>query len=143
MVPNASSKPRALVSFRIFAPELIPDQITEDLDIQPDHKHLKGDYPRDNPKFRAAKGGMWLLQSKLPDTEVFEDHLDNILSNLEGKADYILNLGKYATLDFYCVLYEQEGFELSASILGRIAKLGAALGVVVYPSNNEVSDSVD
>jgi hypothetical protein len=139
MESSEPSKPRTWVSLRIFAPELIPDEITAILKVQPDRQHLKGDYPNNNPKYSAYKNGMWSLDSKLPEEESFEAHLDNVLSAVEPNAEYILRLSQTATVDFYCVLFDQIGFQLSPQILQRIVNIGATLGVSVEPPMDEAN----
>lgn len=74
---------------------------------------------------------MWTLKSKLSELEPFEAHLDGILALVEPKREYLRELGKSVTIDFYCVLYDQTGFQLSPQILERIAGIGATLGVTV------------
>jgi len=125
------------VGIRIFAPGLLPEDVTRNLQILPDHAHHQGDYPRNNPKYSAYKHGMWSLKSKISEKESLESHLDNLLSILEPKRSYINLLAQDATVDFYCVLYSQSGFQLSPQILKRIGDLGATFGVVLYGDDDE------
>jgi Domain of unknown function (DUF4279) len=128
-----TSSPQATdVAFRIFGPNIDPEAITAELGAIPDVTYRRGDPRRHNPR-RTYEHGMWLLDSKLPRTEPLEVHLDSVLSLLEPKQSYISALSEHATVDFYCVLYEQHACELSAPILGRIAALGATLGIATYP----------
>jgi hypothetical protein len=123
---------RTHVSIRIFSPNLSPEDVTRNLELTPDHTHHPGDYPRSNPKYSPYKHGMWLLNSKLPEEQSLESHLDNLLSILEPKRAYINLLAQDAMVDFYCVLYSQSGFQLSPQILKRIGDLSAIFGVVLY-----------
>ena len=129
---KTESSPLTNVSFRIFAPGLIPEEVTRNLEIMPDHAHREGDYPGNNPKYSVYKHGMWLLKSKIAEEEPLESHLDKLLSIMESKRPYINQLAQHATVDFYCVLYSQSGFQLSHQILKRMGELGSTFGVVVY-----------
>lgn len=128
---KTNSSTHTSVSFRIFAPGLLPEDVTKNLQITPDHIHHEGDYPQNNPKYSAYKHGMWLIKSRSPDDQSLEVHLDNLLSLLEPQRSYISSLAQQATVDFSCYLYLQSGFQLSSQILKRIADLGAAFDVVL------------
>lgn len=132
-VSSTDNDQLTLVSFRIFAPGLNPQSVTEKLGIEPDHMHLEGDYPRGNPKYSAYKQGMWLLRSKLGSSDSVEKHLEHLLSILEPKRDAIISLSTSADVNFSFDLFNLRGFQLSAQLLGRIADLGASLGGTVYP----------
>lgn len=132
------TSPRSRVCFRIFSPNLDPEDVSRNLGLSPDHSHYQGDYPQGKPTFTAYRHGMWLLRSKLPNEHSLETHLGDLLSILESKQSYIKALAQSATVDFSCTLYSQNGFQLSPQILSRIANLGAILGVVVYPGDSEV-----
>ena len=139
---ETQSSTRTQVSIRIFAPGLIPEDVTKNLQITPDYMHHQGDYPRNNPKYSAYKHGMWSLESKIPEEETLESHLDNLLSVLEPNRSYINQLAKGATVDFYCVLYSQSGFQLSPKILKRIGDLGIIFGVVLYGNDESPPQSI-
>ncbi|MBL8131866.1 MAG: DUF4279 domain-containing protein [Anaerolineae bacterium] len=137
---NMLNKPRTKVGFRIFAPSLDPSKVSQVLGLTPDHTHLVGDYPRDNPRYNPYKHGMWALHSKLLSEEPFTMHLENLLSILEPKQKQILELSEKNSVDFSCSLFSQSGFQLPPNLLRRIANLGATLGVDVYPSNEASKD---
>ena len=131
---------RTHVSIRIFAPNLLPEDVTANLQITPDHVHHQGDYPRNNPKYSPYKHGMWLVRSKVSEREPLEAHLDALLSVLESNLSYIKALPKVTTVDFYCVLYSQSGFQLSPEVLKRMGDCGAVFGVVLYNNNDSLSE---
>ena len=131
---------RTQVSFRISEPHLIPEEVTKNLNLRPDHVHRQGDFPKANPKYSVYKHGMWLLKSKLSEEQPLETHLDSLLSILEPNRPYIQLLSQSASVDFYCILYAQGGFQLSSRILKRISALEAVLGVVVY-NDDVISDA--
>ena len=129
---------RTHVSIRIFAPYLLPEDVTKNLQILPDHIHHQGDYPRNNPNYSAYKHGMWLLNSKTMEDQPLEAHLDNLLTILEPNSSYLKRLAQETTIDVYCVLYAQSGFQLSPQILKRLGDLGITFGVVLY--NDDASN---
>ena len=137
---DTTDLPGARVKFRIFAPGLEPETITQKLGLNPSHTHRQGDYPRGNPKYTAYKHGMWALDSPLALNESFEAHLDALLALLEPQHAYICTLAESATVDFYCTLFWQNGFQLPPQILSRIADLRAAFGVVVYPADSDLPE---
>jgi Domain of unknown function (DUF4279) len=126
---------RSLVSFRIFATGLDPDEITKSLGLVPDHKHHTGDHIRGNPERPQYKHGMWSISSTLQPEALFEEHLDDLLRRLEPKTSEIKYLSSQVTVDFFCSLFDQNGFQLSPSILARIAGLGAMFGVDIYSAD--------
>jgi hypothetical protein len=130
------------VSFRIFAPNLLPEDVTKTLQLTPDYIHHQGDFPNNDPKYSPYKHGMWLLRSKVSDGEPLESHLQNLIALLEPKRTYISQLAQSATVDFYCVLYSQNGFQIPPNVLQRIGNLGATFGVILYPDTGQSQQSV-
>lgn len=128
-----SNNPITRVSFRIFSSELNPDVVSQLLSLSADHTHVKGSYPRNDPKYSPYKHGMWVIDSKLSHDETLSAQVEDLLSVLEPRQEHILKLSEANTVDFYCTLFAQNGFDLAPDLLKRIANLGAAFGVTVYP----------
>jgi len=134
MEPDETEYPaRTHVSIRIFAPNLLPEEITQNLELTPNRTHHQSDYPRNDSKYSAYKHGMWMLNSNIPEDQPLEEHLNSLLTLLEPKKSYIQSLAKHATVDFCCTLYAQNGFQVSPQLLKRIADLEITFGVTVYP----------
>jgi hypothetical protein len=131
-----------VVSFRIFNPDLDPINVSQELELTPEHMHNRGDFPKGNPRYAPYKHGMWILRSKLPGQKPLDEHLKDILSVLEPKKEIILKLAKSNTVDFYCSLFEQNGFNLSPEILAGISDIGAALRVSFSAFIEDDSDVV-
>ena len=129
---DANDPPWCRASFSIFGPELIPDDISRMLGLVPDHTHLKGDYPANNPGHAPYPHGMWLLKSRLQRYESLETHLEALLTVLIRRQSEIQKLSEVYTVRFSCSLHNTIGFELPPSILGQIASLSAKFGVSVY-----------
>ncbi len=76
------------------------------------------------------------MRSQLPDSASLDQHLKALLTVLEPKTSAIQELKNrgYAP-EFYCGLFLDEwnqGTTLSPETLGRIAALGAELGLDIY-----------
>jgi hypothetical protein len=124
------------VGFRIYAPELKPNLVSELLGLEPTHTHLRGDYRHNNPKYTPYKHGMWSLGSKLTAAEPLSEHLESLLAVLEPKREQLLKLSEENEVDFFCSLFSQGGLWLSADLLRRIADLGADLSADIYPPDD-------
>jgi len=121
-IGSTQSAAVTIVSFQIFSPNLVPEDVAINLG-QPDHIHHAGDYPRNDPKYSAYKDAMWSIDSKISNSQPLEVHLDKLLLSLEPKQAYIRSLSQTTTVNFYCDLFGQIGFQLSAQILQRISNL--------------------
>lgn len=121
------------VTLRIFASGLDPEEVTRNLGVLPDHQHYQGDYPRHNPRYSAYKHGMWCLDSKIDPHLSLEQHIQSIVQAVDAKRSYIKMLSETATVDFYCVLRNGYGFQLSPQVLEASAKLGATFGITIEP----------
>ena len=120
-------------SFRIMGDAVEPAAITEKLGLTPDHSHRKGDI-RKKSQNGVHRSGMWLISSKLPEGESLENHLRDLLRQLEPHHTYLHSLSDHAQFDFFCGVFDMEfsGFELSPMTLQQIADLEAILGVAIY-----------
>jgi len=128
---------RVHVSFRFTSDALDPRLVTQELGITPESAHRKGAVTliRGVPRGRRATG-VWIMSSQLPDSAFLDQHLKALLTVLEPKAKAIQELkDKGYAPEFYCGLFLEdwnEGTTLSPDTLGRIAALGAQLGLDVY-----------
>jgi hypothetical protein len=129
-------QPLTYVSFSIRSEHLDPQIVEDTLGLVADHKHKRGDLPKNDPKFAPYKHGMWSLDSTLAAERPFTDHLESLLDILEPKRDNILKFAKEHSVRFFCSLYSHIGFELPSQLVGRIAAIGADFGVSVYPPDN-------
>ena len=125
MTQNDDDSPTTIVSFRVFSPDLDPNEVTQVLQMNPDSMHQKGDYPRGDPKYSPYKHGMWTLESKIAKEEP--------LIVLEPQREGLQELSQHHIVDFYCSLFWQNGYDLPAQLVKRMAGIGAGIGVSVYP----------
>lgn len=136
------TQPRTRVSLRVFGEHIDPDAISAKVGLPSDHQHRVGD-PIGATRDGIYQHSMWALRSTSPANAPLEVHLEDILSRIESNEGYFQALSQHATVDFYCTIFWDKGFGLSPRTLGRIASLGAALGVVIYnrDSNQPEDDS--
>ena len=131
---------RTRAALRIFDSNVDPEAITEVMGFSGDHQHRMGDLIGSSHEHRY-KNNMWLSDSKAPREATLDVHLNELLSRLESKKAYIRSLAEHATVDFYCTIFWNIGFQLKAQTLTRIAALGADFGVAVYNIDVETVDS--
>ena len=137
MFDAENSPTETRVSFRICAPELDIEDITQSLHLTPDMTHRRGEHPRGNSKYAPYKQAMWSVDSKLSPVEPLESHLLVLLSMLEPNQSYLQSLAQRTEMDFYSTIFNKNGVQLSPQTLKRITNLGAGLGVTVYPELSE------
>ncbi len=130
---QTDDQPTTKVSFKIMSPMLIPDEISQILQIVPDRSHKKGDFPRNDPKYSPYKKGMWSLDSRCSEYEPLSKHLEMLLVVLLPKQEIIVEIARDSHIYFYCSLFSQSDFYLENNLLMKITSLKASLGVSTYP----------
>jgi len=136
---NDAASPKIRASLRIFGDSIDPEAISSYLGLLSDHQHRVGD-PIGSGQEHTYKHNMWILKSKAPPEASLEVHLDDILTRVESKQLYLRSLAEHATVDFYCVVFWNNGFQLGPQTLSRMAGLGATFGVVVYPDDSGTAE---
>ena len=137
MIPELVAIPETFVSFRIIEENLDPDEITKKLALIPDDIHRKGERRR-KPTAAPYRKGTWVLRSPLSKEKDLESQLEGLLRILEPRSSLLQDLSSHVEIDFYATIYNINGFQLSTQIINRIAKLGAGLGVTIYPGYDKV-----
>ena len=135
---QSGNLPEVRITFRIFAPGLDPEEITRNLEVNPDHQHYQGE--RSKPERAAYKHGMWSLKSKIDPHLSLEEHLQSIIETVDAKRAYIKVLSETTTVDFYCILENDTAFVLSPQILADMTSLGAAFGIAIIPPKYETRE---
>lgn len=131
-IVETSEPSNTIVSLRIFAPELNPTEVMQQLGITPDHQHLKGDYPNNNPRYAAYKHGMWIIDSQVSREAPLEMHLQAVCNRLLPVRSQLETLRQTAIIDFYCTIFASDTVALSAAVLQDMATLGVEFGVSIY-----------
>jgi hypothetical protein len=136
---------KAKVTFRLTGDTLDPQRVTQRLEIAPSRAYARGE--RSGTRGGRDwywRAGLWALRSTMPEGSELEDHLQALLDQLEPRAQIIRDfLAEGCAADFFCGLFLDhlnEGVELSPQILGRVAALGATLGLDIYGLSEDGDD---
>ena len=116
-------------TFLIIGGQLKPGEIDSMLG-------LKGEIWKSKLPSPRSRHSVWQLKCPLGDQLSMEEHLKWLLDQLEPKTGAIRLLAKIYKLEFFCGFSSasgQGGFTLDNSTLSRIANLGIALGLDLYP----------
>jgi len=121
-----------IVRLKVRSPTFTPDQITAVISIPCDARWCIGD-TRPHTTIREKDNG-WVLGSGLPKDVALEEHIDALLHVLNSRADSIRSLSAVAKVEFSCVIYAEAtpALNFDASVINRIARLGAALDIDLY-----------
>ena len=138
IVTSVANEKWSTASFRIAGDALRPDQVTAILGLEPTRSGVKGERfrPGDSTVSRAS---FWLLKCPLSDSLPLTEHLEWLLDVVEPKFSSISAAAEGSTMMLLCGFSSgngQGGFTLDAKTLQRIAHLGVALSVNLYPSES-------
>jgi hypothetical protein len=134
---------RVSVTFRLFGDSLDPKAVSAQLGVEPSYAHAKGDLvPSRQARIHRRSVGTWQLASAAGDGATLEAHLSDLLDRLPADGVRSVTAVGYQA-DFFCGLFldvSNEGLILTPETLGRIASLGATLGLDIYSApGNEPS----
>jgi hypothetical protein len=134
-IANEGNEKWSTASFRIAGDALRPDQITATLSLEPTQSGVKGE--RFSTRHSAVRRtSFWLLKCPLSDRLPLTEHLEWLLDLFEPKMDLINSIAEESKSMLLCGFSSengQGGFTLDAKTLQRIARLGVALSVDLYP----------
>ncbi len=129
-------------AFRIMSDELVPDEISKLLNIEPTLSHKKGDHHIGHTKkgkiveYSPFDKGLWALESELQNDVSFEDHVMNILDKLEPSQNSLHELFKRGyKFDLFCGVFSnsvQAGLEVDHMLMQRLSNLHISLGLDIY-----------
>jgi len=122
-------------SFRITGDTLDPKEISSCLELEASLSGVKGELVRSGfPAVRRTS--VWVLRCPLDKSAPMEEHLKWLLNLLEPKAGIIKGIADHFCVDLFCGFSSengQGGFSLDARLLQRIASLGIAVSLDLYP----------
>jgi hypothetical protein len=122
-------------SLRITGDDLEPNEVTRLLGCQPSEAWEKGQPMPGRARAPRANTGGWLLRSDLPKLSELEAKIQNILDRITDDREAWLAIHNRFRADIFCGLFMHEmnqGFELSPSILRRLADRGLKIGFDIY-----------
>lgn len=128
---------KSVVTFRIFGPDLDPDEITRLLKCKPHRTARKGE-PRiiqGKASSYIEKQGSWRLSAPDRMPEDIPAQIGEILAMLESSTDAWASLSSRYEMDMFCGVFmssSNDGLEFSPSLLTELAKRGIALNLDVY-----------
>lgn len=136
------TSPRSWAALVISGKNLDIDEISEILKNEPDYFHssLK------DPKTKEAIPAIWQLNSKLPDDQILESHLWEILKKIASSRDELRKIAKRHTVTFYCSIEKTDmntkGFKLSPRIMTLLGSLGVSMEVNLWQEDNSNKISI-
>ena len=127
------------IVFRIVGQDVLPDEVTQALGLKPDEAFKKGDSFYLKPE-RKHSNGLWLLKSKVNESDAVEKHIVELLKCLKGKKESVKTYSYKDGVDveLFCGLFidnEDEiwdGVKLDSNILIEIGSFGIDLNIQVY-----------
>jgi len=131
------------VTFRVFGKDLIPEEFSKYIELEPTNSRVKGDIiGKPERQIRSTKGIWMITTQNLVKTTVLEDHLFFLLEKLEPKLNKIRTWCEVRSLeyDFHCYWHSATGTGgplLSPQVLGRIASFGAVLDFDLYFNDDD------
>ena len=134
-VATVGNEKWSTASFRIAGDELRPDQITATLSLEPTQSGVKGE--RFSARHSAVRRtSFWLLKCPLSNSLPLTEHLEWLLDLFEPKIGLINSIAEGSKIMLLCGFSSgngQGGFTLDAQLLQRIASIGIAFSLDLYP----------
>jgi hypothetical protein len=118
----------------LVGPDLDPRSITGQTGIEPDEARRAGDAkPRTGAPYAE---GAWLLESGLPRSAEFHDHLDALIARLRPAWPTFVDLGRRyeASVGTAIYSYEAQGplVQVLPDVSAALAEINATLGFDLY-----------
>lgn len=125
------------ITLRISADDLIPEQVTDLLAVQPSASKRKGDLvgPTGAANAPRARMGSWSLKAAIEPGANFEHEVQRLLQSLPSEPVVWETLRSRYRLELFCGVFLRNwnrGMELSPSLLQEIARRGMSLGLDIY-----------
>src|SRR5438445_3173716 len=126
------------VSLRVFGDDLDLAAVTSALGLKPDVTGRMGDHVGGNPRYAIYETNVWVHRYTESDSLTFSVQLSELMTRLEARAAAVRELlaRPGVTAEFFLGFSSgsgQGGFTLPASLLIRIARLGIAITLDLYP----------
>jgi hypothetical protein len=129
------------VTFAVYGDDLIPKDVTELLGVKPTRSFLPG-YRR-NPSSRPMPHGGWFLEVREKTPDGPEAQLRKLLMKLPTSENVWKTLKARYKVQIRFGLHMtgwNKGFELSSTLIRRLAKIGVDLEFDVYAYGEDVDD---
>ncbi len=136
---------RSFAALRIFADDLLPDEVTNLLGHAPTSSYAKGDTQtsKTTGKVRVRKYGAWMIEADKAEPEDVNGQAMALLGKLTGDLAVWRDLKSRYEMDLFCGLFmdrSNEGGGLSATTLAALGERGIELALDIYaPSQEDVT----
>ena len=128
---------KSSVSLRITGDDLVPQEITKLLGVEPTLSYAKGDKllgSKTGP-VRIAKFGMWSLKALPREPEDMDSQIQEILHQTTNDLAVWRDITSRYEIDLFCGIFlgcSNEGMMLSAQSLAALGERGIELGLDIY-----------
>ena len=142
---HAVSEKWSKAALSIHSDSLSPDDIGSELGLTATRSHTKGSQRRVQ-SWGLWKDSYWGFSSPLGDHRDMANHLVWLLDTLEPKVETLNQLSRSCRIVFFCGFSSdngQGGFTLESAVLARLAKLGVAFVLDLYPPESEINEKFD
>jgi hypothetical protein len=134
-------------AFRIVGRDVVPEEVTSTLGIDPSSSYAKGSPVPQHPN-RLYPYGYWGIDSRVALDKPLEEHLWRLVRQLQGKRAAIASVLKQGfDVGFYCGIYSSDDWDgaikLSPEILSEIATLGVPLDCRIYGGSRRQRGQAD
>ena len=125
-------------SFRLMGDNLPIDEIEDRLDLEADSICKKGEHVRGNPRLAKYKDNIWVSDSSADSNVAFEEQITKLLDILEPKEKELKSILALPDVEGEMFLSfssgsDRSGTYFSSNLLARLAKLGLAIRLTLYP----------
>lgn len=137
--PNCA---KAFASLRLYGDELVPENISRLLRIEPSDSAAKGSqFTSRSGKTRTARTGLWILSTEFHiESTNLEDHIEWLMDQMEPAGVIPTDLPGVSWGDVFCYWLSATGHggpELSPDLLARLGKLRLKLGLDIYFAHSD------
>ncbi len=133
------------ISLRFFGDDLIPDELTQLLGVEPSVSYRKGDVFRGKRYDRIYDVGSWRLHTERSDIDL-QDQINKLLDKLPADLEIWHSLTKRFQADLFCGLWMKRwnrclSFEVAT--LQQMTERGLSIGLDVYVEYDLEEESTD
>jgi hypothetical protein len=124
---------RSVATLRVAGVDLVPDEVSELLGIQPTHAQRKGQPSRSG--MHIATFGLWRLEARNREPENVNGQVEELLSQVTSKLEVWRVLGRRFEVDLFCGWFmneSNEGLDISPASLLALGERGIQLSLDIY-----------
>lgn len=126
---------KSVVTFRIFADDLVPSEITALLGCEPTKAYSKGDVRAKSKTGYIEKTGSWRLRAEDRAPEDIAAQISEILGRMSADPAVWNQLRSKCEMDFFCGVFMgsgNDGLSFPPELLAELSMRGIALNLDIY-----------